>query len=286
MNDEHYLLASAYIDGELTATERAAAEADPDVMAVVEQLHGLRQAVSDVAPPTPSVRTAAIAAALGEYAPTTRPAAPRAATAAPSRVRFGRRPSAGGYLAIAAGVLAVGLLGVAVANLGTGSDDTSFDVALESEGDVDSRIGEDADDTFAAGDANDQLTTEMAAEDDGVDTSGTAAADTTEESAQIATADEPMGGSERPELEPGQILTTPEQLGSFGTELLELERAGTLGSTPNHACPIDGVLSRAEYQLADTVVPILVAVDEAASTVRAVDADTCEVVAEGPLYQP
>ena len=50
--DEQYLLASAYLDGELTDDERRLAEADPAVMAEVEQLRALQAEIADVEPPT------------------------------------------------------------------------------------------------------------------------------------------------------------------------------------------------------------------------------------------
>ena len=91
----------------------------------------------------------------------------------------------------------------------------------------------------------------------------------------------------RPTLAPGQVLTTPEELGSFGTGLVEQERAGTLGATPNHACPVDPpVLGRAEYLIGDEVVPVLVAVDEPSDVVLAIADETCEVLVEGPFYAP
>lgn len=87
-------------------------------------------------------------------------------------------------------------------------------------------------------------------------------------------------------LEPGQVLTTPAELGSFGTGLLEQVAAGTLGPTPNHACPVDNVLGEAVYQFGDEIVPVLVAVDEPAAIVLAIDADDCTFVVDGPLYLP
>lgn len=60
-------LASAYLDGALGAAERAAAAADPGVMALVDSFARVRAAISDVKPTVYSTRTAAIAAALAEF---------------------------------------------------------------------------------------------------------------------------------------------------------------------------------------------------------------------------
>jgi SWI/SNF-related matrix-associated actin-dependent regulator 1 of chromatin subfamily A len=69
-NDELPLsaeVASAYLDGELDATERAAASADPDVMADVESFTRVRAALGEIDPVVASTKTAAIAAALAEF---------------------------------------------------------------------------------------------------------------------------------------------------------------------------------------------------------------------------
>ena len=64
MNAEHEFLASGYVDGDLTDDERRIAEADPAVMAEVEQLRALRAELADVPPPTTDARESAIAAAM------------------------------------------------------------------------------------------------------------------------------------------------------------------------------------------------------------------------------
>ena len=90
MNAENEFLASAYVDGELTDDERRIAEADPGVMAEVEQLRALRASIADTEPAASEAREAAIAAAMSVYderyaaAPATAHARPRRATARPS----------------------------------------------------------------------------------------------------------------------------------------------------------------------------------------------------------
>lgn len=298
MNDEQFFLANAYLDGELTAAERAIAETDPVVMAAVEELRVLQDLVRDVGPPADAVRDSAIAAAMAQFA-AANPAPATRRTAPP--VPFRSRPSYTKYLAVAAGVLGVGLFGVAVANLGTGDDDQSADLGGEPADEpatepatAESSVME-ADDTFGAERADDAGTAEVPAAEEPADEPAMDAADepASEPAEEPASeqadeqADEPAAATqERPSLEPGQVLTTPEELGSFGTGLLEQRDAGTLPPSPNHACPIDDVLGRSEYLADGMVVPVLVAVDEPAGVVLAFADETCEFVVEGPLYRP
>ncbi len=71
MNDDQLPMsaetASAYLDGELDATDRAAAAADPDTMAMVDTFAQVRAQLSRVVPVVDSTRTAAMAAALSEF---------------------------------------------------------------------------------------------------------------------------------------------------------------------------------------------------------------------------
>jgi hypothetical protein len=60
-------LASAYLDGELDSTERAAAAADADVVEVIDSFARVRAATGEVEPAAASTKNAAIAAALAEF---------------------------------------------------------------------------------------------------------------------------------------------------------------------------------------------------------------------------
>ena len=64
MNDDHTLLASAYLDGDVTPDERAQVEGDPAALAEVDRLRSVRALLGDVAPQAISVREAQLAAAL------------------------------------------------------------------------------------------------------------------------------------------------------------------------------------------------------------------------------
>ena len=67
MNDDLTLLASAYLDGDVTADERVRVEGDPDVLTEVDRLRSVRALLSDVEAPQISVREAHLAAALGAW---------------------------------------------------------------------------------------------------------------------------------------------------------------------------------------------------------------------------
>jgi hypothetical protein len=298
MNDDQFFLANAYLDGELTDAERAIADADPTVMAAVEELRALQRTLRDVEPASDSTRDAAIAAAMAEF---TRPTAvPADRPPAPAPIPFRPRPAYAKYLAVAAGVLGVGMLGVAVANLDTGGGDDSADTAAEepasepAAASEESRLTEDAD--VFADEPTAEMATEMAADEPSMDMADEPADQPAEEPAEEPAdepADEPASGpdegsgagfGERPDLVADQVLTTPEELGSFGTGLFEQQQTGAI-TTPNTACPIENVLGRAQY-LGDsgTIVEILVAVDEPAEIVLAFEDGTCEFLLFGPLY--
>ncbi len=185
MNAEHEFLASAYLDGDLTDEERRIAEADPAVMAEVDDLRALRTDLAATPPPSDTARESAIAAAMSEFGQlygsaagdttdATRPATPEQV------VPFRPRPAIGRWLSVAAAVLVVGLLGVVVASgLRSGGDDddssaadepieqATFEAAAEEPAaDDGDRMTEDA--TAVAGEADDaeaELASDMAADE-------------------------------------------------------------------------------------------------------------------------
>ncbi len=124
MNDNdrtiHDELASAYLDDDLDATQRAAAAADPATMARVESFRAVRASLNDVDPVVDSTRTAAMAAALAEFDAA---AAPVAASAIPiTQLAARRRPHSLQILTGVAAAAVVGVLGVAIAR-NSNSDD-------------------------------------------------------------------------------------------------------------------------------------------------------------------
>ena len=133
MNDEelpiHDELASAYIDDELDPDERAAASADPEVMATVESFARVRSALGEIDPSDGNARDAAVAAALAEFdarhVAVSAAVRPATVTSLQSRRRTYRALTS---VAAAVAVLAIGI--VAVNGTRGGDDKSSSEVAL------------------------------------------------------------------------------------------------------------------------------------------------------------
>jgi negative regulator of sigma E activity len=126
--------ASAYLDGELDATERAAAAADPEVMATVEAFTRVRAALHDVDPVVASTKTAALAAALAEF-DTLRAASPPApatsgATATVISLQSRRMRVYRVVTGVAAAVV-VGVVAIAALNSTRGNDFDSASSATQ-----------------------------------------------------------------------------------------------------------------------------------------------------------
>lgn len=131
------VLASAYLDGEVTPDERALVEASDDVLAEVERLRRVRAVVAaDVQPAAVSTRESQLAAALdvfdqlGAGAPAASAVAPMSA----GRARRARRTRAGGgdrariVLGVAAGLVIVAGAGAVIRGVIVSTDETD-DVA-------------------------------------------------------------------------------------------------------------------------------------------------------------
>ncbi|MEP7203937.1 MAG: hypothetical protein ABI894_15105 [Ilumatobacteraceae bacterium] len=127
MNDEQLPisaeLASAYLDGELDAAERATAVADADVMAMVDSFTQVRALLGDVAPVVDSTRTAAMAGALAEFDTVRSPQHGAVGTATVTPLNS-RRVRAYRVLTGVAAAAVVGVVAVAAFN-STGSDNKS-----------------------------------------------------------------------------------------------------------------------------------------------------------------
>lgn len=287
MNDEQYFLANAYVDGELTGAERRSAESDPDVMSEVEQLLSLRSRIRSVEPPSAARREAAIAAAMAGFG---------VASSVPQRttvstvMEFRRRRWSTRYLGIAAGLVMIGLLGaVVVTSLNGSNDDDSASKFVADEPTAALAVEESASTRI--------LESSDAAPVGGADAELAPAADQPEAAAE-APAQEPASAAEdevasdssgtipaaRPVIDPTQPLSTPAELGSYGTYLVELRQAGQLPPTPNTKCSQPGILGSTRYLFDDEPFEVLVAVDDTARTTTAIDPDTCRELVVGPLF--
>jgi hypothetical protein len=316
MNDDQYLLANAYVDGELTAGERSIAEADPDVMSEVVRIRALRAQLRDVEAPSTSARESALAAAMAEFAPA---AAAHPAAPAPRTVAFRPRPAYQRYLAFAAAVVAVGLLGVVIVNgIGGGddddtavSDDTAETVLAADQADAGDTADADAAadsgptelrdlaESEAAGDAAeapavaDEATAGDAADADAAvdetfaasdDAAGDDAAAESDDAASVDAAIVPAD----PPADPATI-PDPVELGLVGADLLAARDDGSLPPTPNTDCVFPDaedpavILGRAEFEVAMGTIELLVAVDEVADVAYGIDPGSCEILVVGPL---
>lgn len=316
MNDEQLFLANAYLDGELTADERAIAEADPAVMAEVEQLRVVQARMRAVEPPSAAARERAIAAAMAEFAAGTAVAAAPAGVPAavgasrPARTPFWARPAQRRFVSIAAAIVAVGALGMIVSQFGEGGGDddsaepAAEDLAGEAESAAASAQAEIAGDGDASAEeataesadsaAADMMTeaveesgSEEMARVDVAEATGEESTEATEESAEEA----PPFAPALPDFDPAAPVSSPLELGAFGRYLLDEQAADRLGPTPNTACPAEfNILGETtlvdDANSIDDSVDVYVGVLEADRTVLAIDRDACDVLASTPLTEP
>lgn len=192
MNDDLSLLASAYLDGDVTADERARVESDPELLDEVGRLRSVRALLGDIEPPSISVREAQLASALDvwdrlpqlERSGIRRDVTPvgidaaavagAASVTAPTPLggrRRSSRPSSTRWLAGAAAALVLVLAGGVALQLSSPDDNDETDAASSAAADVDTTESaaqvERAEDAEAAGDAAaaDVLVPETAAAD-------------------------------------------------------------------------------------------------------------------------
>lgn len=118
-------LVSAYLDGDVTAAERARVEGDPVLLAQVERFRLVAEALREPVAPDPARKEQAIAAALGVLDGSVVPFPAKGRPLPPPAVRpAGRRPNR--WLAVAAAAVVAAVVAVAgVALLGGGDDDVA-----------------------------------------------------------------------------------------------------------------------------------------------------------------
>jgi hypothetical protein len=143
LTDDPTLLASAYLDGDVTDDERARVEGDPELLAEVDRLRSVRFLLGDVEAQAISVREAQLAMALdvwdrlpaAERTGARRDATPAgidaaavagaASVTAPTPINGRRRTTSTRWLTGAAAALVLVLAGGVALQLGTGGDDDS-----------------------------------------------------------------------------------------------------------------------------------------------------------------
>jgi len=315
MNDEQYLLANAYLDGDVTADERRIAEADPDVMSEVESLRALQAELRETPEASPEAREAAIAAAMNAFharaaVDTTESAPEEPSAATPAVVPFRPRPAYAKYLAVAAALVAVAGLGIVVSQAGGGDDDAGGggDQASVADTALAETSARDENLTTIAGDGSAEATAEQAgeagsaepaaeADDDAAEAADDAAEAEMAEEAVEETAEE--AGESAPALDAGPVtrvevppdfdpddpLLNEVALAFYGAYLLERSELRELGPTPETTC--SGryeILGTAVYVLGGSERQVYVAVNADEGSVFALDIDTCIELANGSLF--
>ncbi len=290
MNDDQFFLANAYLDGELTDEERATAETDPVVLAAVEELRGLQAGLRDVEPPSELSRQRAVTAALDLFRVTASPPAHAFAGRSNNNQSYSR------YLGIAAAVLAIGVLGVFLANatVNMGGDDEDAaeaeatnevvaDEALESA----SRLVEDVDAEAQAESASASATAEAA--DSVAGATQLEAAPAASIFAEEAAEDSAAPLSDSAGFDPNGPLTDPTQLARYARFVQDQNALGVGDITPETSCVFpdadnpDGIIDSIGYVLDGIEREVLVAVDPDTGQAFALDPGSCQILVEAPL---
>lgn len=294
MNDDLTLLASSYLDGEVTADERALVETDPEALAEVDRLRLVRALLGDVEAPAISVREAHLASALDAWdrlpeaertggrrdrTPTGVDAAAAAGAAsltAATSLNNRRRPTSTRWLTGAAAAMVLVLAGGVALQLGSSNDsDSSSDAgagAADSEALIETeRAGDLADVLQAPAAATDEAGSEL---DTGVadppppgEASGLDQLDNTTDLADFASA--AVGALSAPDV-------ATDTSASGNDDLTEAEQS--LADTEFPLCPrlgIDLVVGPAVY----VDEPVVVGIDEGRDLAIAYRAATCTEVA-------
>lgn len=269
MNDDLTLLASAYLDGDVDADERAQVESDPELLAEVDRLRSVRALLHHPEAPPISTREEHLAGALAawdripaaERTGATRDLTPRgiggaaaaaaASVSAPTRLGDRRRRSMSPrWLTAAAAALVLVLAGGVVLQLSSSSDDDS----ASTEALPDSTTAADA----AAGNA--ELRSEALEADD--------AGAVPEELADAATDGTQLDTGIDSAAPPGDddlvVLLTPQDLASFAADSLDAPDA--LDVPAATSAPVDP--SEDSSTLADSALPLCLGVDDVVGPAR------------------
>lgn len=260
MNDDNDLLASAYLDGDVTADERALVEADPELLADVDRLRAVRMLVGDVEPPAISVREAHLAAALGawdrlpeaERTGARRDLTPSgidaaavagaAAVTAPTPLRERRRTRSSRWLVGAAAAMVVVLAGGVALQLSSNGDDSSTVQDAATTEDVAAELAAPAAES---------------PEEAGGAVSAEASRDGVTEGSELDTG---ISDAAPPGEDAGLVrLETPADLADFAAAALGAPVAPDVPAATS--APGDGDLAPAESALASAELPVCLGVD-------------------------
>ena len=278
MNDDLTLLASAYLDGDVTVDERARVEADPALLVEVDRLRYVRALLADTEPSSISVRESLLANALDAW---DRVPAPPVSLAERRRATTNRR-----LLGAAAALMLVLAGGVVLQTFSSGTDDDS---ASQSASDVTSppevaALAESTEDDGAT----------IAADEMAPSAQVPAVADT--DDAELDTGINDAAPPTETELEQ---LDTPEELGIFASDAVGAPQdpevpAATSETIDDRLTDSQATILTAQWPLclgADYVVGparygtanVVVGVDESRELAIAYEAANCREVARARL---
>ena len=302
-------LASRYLDGDLAADERAAAEADPLVMTWVDRFGGVRAALQAPIEIDATRRDAAIAAALAASDEATVDERPLSVVRAPvvddlavARARRNHRLTK--WVGAAAAVVALGVAGVAIAgsrDSGGGGSDAALEARATTVASSDESLASTASKEFATTGADEDVAAGAAA---------TPAADSAD---QATAAPSPASAAA------GSTETTAAPAGAPATTIVAAETTAAGGATeaptttaagdPDVPVTIDGLASLQAYAVgaadapADATAPCRTTTEErllsrnvhydgaeavvyrsvSERTVTAYDLESCAVLASAQL---
>ena len=280
MNDDMTLLASAYLDGDVTADERVRVEAEPALLAEVERLRYVRVMLADSEPSPISVRESLLANALDAW---DRIPAP------PTSLADRRRTTTNRRLLGAAAALVLVLAGGVV--LQTVSSSTDNDSVSHSASDATNpselaALAESTEKADAAIAADEMAPPALATADESTDADG----------AELDTGINDAAPPIETELEQ---LDTPEELGIFASDAIGAPQdprvpAATSGSIDDRLTDTAATSVAALWPLclgADSIVGparygstnVVVGVDERLEMAIAYEAASCREVARAPL---
>ena len=261
MNDEELPinaeLASAYLDDELDAAERAAVSSDPDVMSMVDSFSRVRAMLGEAEDVDAGTRTAAIAAALAEFDARDVPSLATpilAPVAIMSQQR--RRMRAYRVLTSVAATLFVGVVAVVALNATRGNDSKS---SSASEG------------TIAAATASDAAVPQLKAAADTAAASADASTTVAAASAGGATVESASAA--------GPEIDTRDALKEYAAELRTGQAAPAPAATPSSP----SCLTSDQIVLGPIVFQGKAAYavrKQSTGVVQAVDANDCQVLAD------
>jgi hypothetical protein len=320
-SDEVLELASRYVDGDLTADERALAEADPEVMAWAARFGPVRAALHEPVAVDDAGREAALAAALtafDELGPSeaTRPvsittaagtvSSPRVDDLAAARARRNGRLAK--WLGAAAAIVAVGVAGVTIAGNRDNGDSNlaNFATPTTAAGAADTRAAAGSSEKSSADQQLDTATAAAPAPAEAAPeapATSIAAADTTAASAATTEAAGDAGGAEAtaapaastaPVNTASPITTTTVPLPpTTAAPVFETpdDLRAYAAATPPPAEPITtspcveiGVVMSVDATYQGT--PAVIYVDEQNNTIVAYDASTCDVLVSTRRFEP